>query len=204
MKRKIFLAAFLALCLATLGAGSLAYFTAEDIAHNVITSGSVHIQIVEKTQGADGALVEFPEEGLTGIMPGSEASKIVSVKNTGEAQAWIRVKMEISVRSAQGDTLTWEQEVAGERIPLVVPNVMADWFDGGDGYYYYAYSVSPEDSTSNFLETVSFAPEMGNEYQNSTVLLVISAQAVQTANNPVDPQGYGDYAAAHAVGWPAE
>lgn len=67
--------------------GTLAYFTSENTAHNVITSGGVNIEVVEKTQGKDGVLVDFPKEGVRGVMPGSDVSKIVSVKNTGESEA---------------------------------------------------------------------------------------------------------------------
>ena len=43
--------------------------------------------------------------------------------------------------------------------------------------------------------TVTFAPEMGNEYQNSTAHIDVKADAVQVANN-------GD-AVLEAAGWPA-
>lgn len=47
MKRKILLFSILTICVATLAAGSLAYFTAEDTAHNVITSGGIDIDLLE-------------------------------------------------------------------------------------------------------------------------------------------------------------
>ena len=44
------------------------------------------------------------------------------------------------------------------------------------------------------MEEVRFSAEMGNAYQNCTANVVISAQAVQTANN-------GD-TVMEAAGWP--
>ena len=53
MKKKILLAAAVMICLAVGASGTLAYFTSENTAHNVITSGGVNIEVVEKTQGKD-------------------------------------------------------------------------------------------------------------------------------------------------------
>lgn len=200
MKRKLLILSVLLICAATVTVGTLAFFTAEDTAHNVITSGGVNIRLVEKTKGEDGVLIDFPDGGLTGIMPGTEASKIVSVQNTGASEAWIRVTMELEILSADGNPLPNELQVDGMMVAAVTPNVEQDWLDGGDGYYYYRYPVAPEDSTANFLETVRFAPEMGNEYQDCTVLLTVSAQAVQTANNPIPADGD----VRDVTGWPAD
>ena len=46
MKRKLLILSVLAICLSTLAAGTLAYFTAEGKAHNVITTGGVHIALI--------------------------------------------------------------------------------------------------------------------------------------------------------------
>lgn len=200
MKRKLLILSALAICVATLAAGTLAYFNAEDTAHNVITSGGVNIQIVEKTKDEDGVLIDFPEGGLSGIMPGMEASKIVSVTNTGASEAWIRVKMEIAILSSDGGDLPTELKIGEETIAVITPNVKDGWVAGSDGYYYYEVPVASQASTTNFLETVWFAPQMGNEYQNCTVILTVSAQAVQTANNPIPQDGN----VTDVLGWPAE
>ena len=54
MKKKILLVAAVVMCLAIATAGTLAYFTSEDTAHNVITSGDVNIELVEQTKKEDG------------------------------------------------------------------------------------------------------------------------------------------------------
>lgn len=69
MKKKILLVTALVICLAIAAAGTLAYFTSEDEAHNVITSGDVTIELVEQTEQEDGTLADFPEEGIRGVMP---------------------------------------------------------------------------------------------------------------------------------------
>lgn len=192
MKKKILLVTTMVICLAIAATGTLAYFTAEDTAHNVITSGGVNIELVEQTKDEDGTLVDFPEEGIKGVMPGSDVSKIVSVKNDGESEAWIRVGMEAKLTAADGSPLPLDIEEVG---PVMDFTMGGSWHMDFDGYIYYAKPVAPGESTEILFDTIHFAPEMGNEYQNCTANIVISAQAVQTANN-------GD-TVMEAAGWPA-
>ena len=64
-----------------------------------------------------------------------------------------------------------------------------------DGYYYYTKVLKPGEVTAPIFTAVTFKPEMGNEYQNATATVDVSAQAVQTANNGTS--------ALTASGWPA-
>lgn len=190
MKKKILLAAAVVICLTIAVSGTLAYFTFEDTAHNVITSGGVSIEVVEKTKSTDGAeLEDFPKEGITGVMPGTEVSKIVSVRNTGNSEAWVRVKVDATITPAEAE--------GEEKLPsdVMTYTVSGDWTHGTDGYYYYNNKVPAGESTSILFDTVKFDPEMGNEYQNCRANIVISAQAVQTANNGTTVMD--------AQGWPA-
>ena len=66
MKKKILLVTAVVICLAIAATGTLAYFTSDDVAHNVITSGGVNIELVEKTEGEDGTLVEIEYEFIDG------------------------------------------------------------------------------------------------------------------------------------------
>ena len=55
MKKKILLVTAVVICLAIAATGTLAYFTSDDVAHNVITSGGVNIELVEKTEALEAA-----------------------------------------------------------------------------------------------------------------------------------------------------
>lgn len=182
MKKKILVVAMLAVLASIAATGTLAYFTTEESAVNVITSGGIAIEIVEKTKADSGVEVDFPEEGLINVMPGTSASKIVRIKNTGKSEAWIRVKMESRIVSADGQELPLEIG-ENEKEPVMERTILEGWIDGGDGYYYYNEPVGPEDLTKELIDTVKFNPAMGNEYQGCTANIEISAQAVQTANN---------------------
>ena len=187
-KRKLLLLSVLSMVLAIAAIGSSAFFNAEDTAHNVITSGSVNIAVVETM--LDGTeLRDFPPEGITGVMPGSAVSKIVSIRNTGSAEAWIRVQVGTTVEGS--DQAALDAGVVGF-------TVEAPWIDGGDGYYYYGEAVPVGGETEDLLREVRFDPAMGNEYQNCTVYLTVEAEAVQTANNPIPAAG----TVCDVTGWP--
>ena len=196
MKKKILILAALVICLSIAAAGTLAYYTAEDNAHNVITSGGIDIEIVEKMKDADGGLVDFPEEGIHGVMPGMKVSKIVQVENTGSADAWIRICVESTIVDAEGEALPLT--FGEDDTPVMSFTLLEGWVDGGDGYFYCEQSVAPQSMTDILFETVDFHENMGNEYQNCTANVIIFAEAVQSANNPIPEGG----SVADIAGWP--
>ena len=183
MKRKLLILSVLAICVAIVAAGTLAYFTAEDTAHNVITSGGVDIELKEWADEAK----QTPFEDVAGIMPGVTVTKIAEIKNTGASEAWVRVLITKDIQLA-GDS-----EVDPNLIKLGLNRT--DWTLGTDGYYYYNKALKPGETTAPILSSVTFEPTMGNEYQNAAATVDISAQAVQTANNGTS--------ALTASGWPA-
>ena len=181
MKRKLLILSVLAICIATLAAGTLAYFTSEGKAHNVITTGGVEITVQE---WADEEKTK-PFENLSGVMPNTTVTKIAEVKNTGASDAWVRVKVEKNIR------------LQGEGTPdtgLVELTLNTDDWTEKDGYFYYTKALKPGEVTAPIFTAVTFKADMGNESQNATATVDVSAQAVQTANN-------GD-AVMDAKGWP--
>ena len=170
MKRKLLILSVLAICVAILAAGSLAYFTSEGKAHNVITSGGVEIAVQEWADEDK----QTPFEDLEGIMPGMTVTKIAEIKNTGASDAWVRVKVEKNIK------LQGEGTSDTSLVELTLNT--ADWTEK-DGYYYYTKVLKPGEVTAPIFTAVTFKPDMGNEYQNATATVDVVAQAVQTANN---------------------
>lgn len=184
MKNKLFAIAIVALVLATLAAGSLAYFTDEATAHNVITTGDVDIELRE---WADAARTKrFPQNGVSGVMPGTEVTKIVEVANVGSGAAWVRVRVSKSIVKADNNS--------GDASLMALDFNTTDWTEQ-DGYYYYNQPLQPGATTTPLFTTVRFSTAMGNEYQNADAAVKVTAQAVQTANNGTS--------ALTAAGWPA-
>ena len=170
MKKKLLILSVLAICIATLAVGTLAYFTSEGKAHNVITTGGVEIAVQEWADEDK----QTPFEDLEGIMPGMTVTKIAEIKNTGASDAWVRVKVEKSIKlKGEGTPDTGLVELALNT---------ADWTEK-DGYYYYSKPLKPGEVTAPVFTSVTFNATMGNEYQNATATVNVSAQAVQNANN---------------------
>lgn len=183
MKRKLIIVSILVIILATLTTGTLAYFNATTIAHNVITSGGVDIELKE---WANGDKTETFED-LEGVMPGATVTKIPEVKNAGANPVFVRVSVEKSiVLAGQG-----EVDLSLLRLDLNTK----DWTEK-DGYYYYKEILAPGETTEPLFTTVTFDVTMGNEYQNAKAYIDLEAQAVQSANNGTDP--------VKAEGWPAK
>lgn len=189
MKRKILCLSVIAIMLAILAAGTIAYFTAEGRAHNVITTGSINITVVEQQKGENNTTVDYPKAPITNVVPGAEISKIVTIRNDGKSTAWIRVKVGTEIELVGGDEANTS---------LVMLNFDDRNWTKKDGYYYYNNPVDPTKSTTALFDTVKFDSQMGNEYQNCTVNINIYAQAVQTANN------YPEGGVTEVKGWPAE
>ena len=171
MRKKLLTLSLIVICAAILAAGTLAYFSDDATAHNVITTGGVVIELVET--GEDGK--RFPSEGVTGVMPGESVTKRVTVKNTGMSEAWVRVRADMEVKDSDGEVMTGEH-------PIELTGKDSKWVAKG-GYYYYTEPVAPGAETDALLEEVTFLPQMGNPYQGSTLNIDIFAQATQVANN---------------------
>lgn len=186
MKRRLLAGAVIVMCLSLLAYGTLAYFTAEDTAHNVITSGEIDIELQEWADAEK--TTPFPEDEVSGVMPGTEVTKIVEVKNTGANDAYIRVKVEkefVLSEGVEGETDSGLMKIDFDE---------TYWMLGEDGYYYYKEALKPGAVTEPLFASVSFDPSMGNIYQNSTAKVDVTAYAVQVANN-------GD-SVMDAKGWP--
>ena len=194
MKKKILLLAVVAICLSIIASGTLAYFTAEDQVHNVITTNAVDIQI-EEWQKTDEGLVSYPKDEPIRVMPGVTVSKIVTIKNM-EAEAYIRAKFDVVINGEDGDVMQLPPETLDGIITLTMNG--EDWLrKDNEEWWYYADSVASGASTEAFFTEVVFdGPNMTNKYQNCTAQVIVKTQAVQTANN--------GGSAMEAAGWPVE
>lgn len=183
MKKRMLTAALALCCLAVLATGTLAYFTAEETAQNVITMGALKMVLVELNEKGE------PWTDVENIVPGMEVTKKAFVKNTGTVDFYTRVKITKRFVPAQGD------EMPELNTGLVELNINEKYWElRNDGFYYYKEPVAPGEETKPLFTTVTFSTEMGNEYQNVKVKIDLDAQAVQSRNN-------GE-SALKATGWP--
>ena len=191
MKKKFLYIAAIIICLAIITGNTLAYFTASDIARNVITSGGVQIELVEQ-QLVNGILQPYPNQPIK-IMPATTVSKIVSIENKDQT-AWIRINYTITAWNENGDKM--DATAAELEAFVVVKPDTVNWI-WKDGWWYYSEPVRVGETTKPLFEEVEFSGlNMGNQYQGCTVRIDVSAQAVQQANNGSTVM--------EAAGWPAE
>ena len=180
--RKRIAAVMVCLAIAAISiSGTMAYFTADSIATNVITSGRIDITLIEKDdQGND-----FVDK--TGVMPGEVVPKIVTVRNAEDAEAaFIRIEVTKVIKLAEGVEGTPNTDY------LICDYNFDDW-TLKDGYFYYNYPLAPGEETKELFTTVTFNPEMGNMYQGCRAEITVKAEAVQVKNNKAN--------AVSAVGW---
>ena len=189
MKKRLACCAMLCILLSLVVNSTLAYFTAEDTARNVITSGGIDVQVVEK-QLVGGALENYPDTPVS-IMPGSAVSKIVSVKNLDEP-AWVRMTYTVTIRDANGKTVGLSAQQRDQII--TIDTDPANWTYKSGWWYCKKALATGEESKPLFTEVMFSGPEMGNTYQSCTILIDVVAQAVQKVHN-------GD-SVLDAAGWP--
>ena len=183
IKKRIGLIATIVCCIAILASGTVAYFTAQETAYNVITTGALSMRLVE--EGADGK--PFPKEGITGVLPNMEVTKKVYVENTGDVDMYVRIALDQKIESLSDPAA----KLNFDHISLNINKT--DWTEK-DGYYYYNRVLKPGEATEPLFTTVSFDAKMGNEYMNARVRIDVDAQAVQSKNNTDSPLT--------AAGWP--
>lgn len=184
MKKKTLVIALAALFLFA-ASGTAAYYTAEERAHNIVTTGGVDVVINEWADGeADAERVPYVD--VLNVVPAMTVTKVVEVENKG-AEAWIRVQAVVEISLAEG--------VDGQAdSSLVAIDYNTEAWTLVDGWYYHNEAVAPGESTAPLFTEVTFSPLMGNMYQNAKVTVGVLAQAVQTANN-------GE-TVSDAAGWP--
>ena len=191
MKKRIFALAVVMICISILASATYAYFTDTGIARNVITTGGISSDVVEK-QEEDGELIPYPDDPIP-IMPGMTVSKIaMSQVSEGSAPAWIRMSVETVIKDANKQIMPHTQEQLDEVMTIVMDE---NYWTERDGWYYYCEAIEDGEATEPLFREVHFSgPKMGNEYQNATIEILVMTQAVQQAHN-------GE-SALEAQGWP--
>ena len=108
----------------------------------------------------------------------------VSIKNTGNTQSYIRVKLVFTWKDAEGNVSA--QPVTDQDYKMDLNQV--DWFEK-DGYYYAKAPVAPDHNTPDLIhsctEIVANAPE------GDTLSLEILADAIQSTPTRAVEQAWG-------------
>ena len=173
-RRKLLSICLILILISIMGFGTLAFFTDEEKADNIITSGNIDIQLNEWTGEVDGEGNKIHFENVTGVMPGMTVPKIVEVENIGENEAYVRISAE--------KVVTLAQEGKADLDLITMDFDLENW-TYQDGFYYYNEALQPGEVTEPLFTGVTFDAAMGNLYQGCEVKIEVNADAVQVANN---------------------
>ena len=187
MKKKLTIAAVVVVVFSLLAYGTMAYLTAQGTAHNIITSGSIQIELLDKTApdsfdetdpGFNGNFAswqnftdKYPgENGGMAVMPGTQASKWVGVlKSEESSECWVRIRLHQVMRLADGTpAMTHLDQVVSLNLNLdrnldMIPDAdkwTAELDDNGvpTGWYYYNSPLTDENPlTAPLFTTVTFS-----------------------------------------------
>ena len=157
---------------------TVAYFTDGSESNlNIINSGKLTVKVVESTLSSENdSLISYPEAPIN-IMPTTKVSKIVTVYNTGNIEAWVRIKVDKTVTSVESGN---EMDVDTDMFSC---DYNTEYWTFKDGYWYYNIPLKAGEITKPLFRTITFASEMDNTYQNSVITFQITANAVQKNSN---------------------
>ena len=174
-KKSIVLVA-LALLLTVAVGTTLAYiFTKTNPVENTFKPSKVSCAVVENGSTT---------ENTSGIV--SVGSKTdVQIKNTGDTDAYIRVAVVITWKSADGTKVWAEKPVANEDYSISYASGTG-WEVGADGYYYYTKSVPPTDDSDLTGILINEAKQLKPCSQEGYYLSIeIVASAIQASPDNV-------------------
>lgn len=189
MKRRILFSVLAVMVAFGAIGGTVAYFTTQGTATNVITAGNIQAEIRE---WADEEMT-VPFQNNTTVMPGTEATKVVAVENTGDNDAWVRLRVKKSYELADTQTADAQTQAKAEE-DLIRLNVNDEEWTEKDGWYYYNESLKPGEISAPLFTAVEFDWALGNVWQGADVTINVEMDAVQVANNGAT--------ALEAAGWP--
>ena len=108
----------------------------------------------------------------------------VSIKNTGNTQSYIRVKLVFTWKDAEGNVSA--QPVTDQDYKMDLNKV--DWFEK-DGYYYAKAPVAPDHNTPDLIH--SCTEIAANAPEGDTLSLEILADAIQSMPTRAVEQAWG-------------
>ena len=112
-----------------------------------------------------------------------QVEKEVQFKNTGTAPVFLRVSYAELWKDADGKVISGlvdGNEVVNKNWTEAWQN---DWFDGGDGWYYYKKVLPANEMTAKVLTSLKFDSNYAEIYQTADYTLKFVSEAVQYSDD---------------------
>ncbi|MFT3951941.1 MAG: hypothetical protein QM689_08380 [Oscillospiraceae bacterium] len=180
MKKRFWITAltvFLAMVFCTSGALA-AWQTGSDTKNN-ISVGSVKGEIIEEY-----------DQGQT-VLPGDTVSKVVNVKNTGTADAIVRVKInKIWGAGRDADGVLIPDETLDTSNIQIAFDTESWYYDESDGYYYYKGVLNPGELTAEpLLKSFTVTSGTDNAFAGKTADIRVAMECIQAGGDAVSTWG---------------
>lgn len=172
MNKKKLLTMILALVLiGVVGVGAtLAYFTDNDSATNIVTMGHVNIELKEDAW-------TYGEDGITGVTPGQVIEKDPTITLVGDSlDAYVRIKLVVTGFEGVENADVYKEDVLENLV------LGEGWKKVGDYYYYGSELTKDNASTTALFEKVTIPVEWTNDIAKATFNIEVYAEAIQADN----------------------
>lgn len=103
----------------------------------------------------------------------------VYVTNTGNIDEYVRVKINIYYKNNE-NIIMYEDPIIND--DYIIDLNLDDWFLSSDGYYYYKYKISRNDSTSNIINSLTYL----KKYEDKSLTVDVIANAIQSNDKAIE------------------
>ena len=172
--RAVFRLLFLFLLIFSVGLTASAAWKVRSFTYNKITTPTFGMNIVEK--------YDPPEEG---IFPGQSVEKKVQIRNEGTTESLVRVDLTKRIGDYdENDKFVDDLQLDVSKITLNTNT--EDWVQLSDGWYYYKKPLKEGELTTPLLYDFGLPGDLGNEYRNKHIQIIVNAESVQYLNNGLE------------------
>lgn len=182
-----------ALVVTTIISGTLAATTYKSTAGDTTASVSTNSLSLALTGTQEVTTMQEVRTIAADILPGQTVSEESAITNDGDYPFFARVTIYKSWDEADanennsgefgaaGILASNSSTLSGNKIEVTPGTDWVKYYEQGDEQItlYYKTAVQPGSSTSSFIDTISIASSVGNEYANQRINLDIKVDAVQ-------------------------
>lgn len=171
--RALFRLLFLFLMIFSVGLTASAAWKVRSFTYNKITTPTFGMNIIEEYNP--------PPEG---IFPGQSVVKKVQIRNEGTTESLVRVDLTKRIGDYIDDRFVDDLKLDVTKITLNINN--EDWLQLSDGWYYYKKPLKEGEMTTPLLYDFGLPSDLGNEYRNKHIQIIVNAESVQYLNNGLE------------------